>query len=514
MAKHLKNSQKNAITPRSRSPRIGARMFYPLFFILTVVLALSGMPREVKAISTFDDAAMKKVLQPWKGDLNGMIERRFIRVLVTYNKTDFFLDGAVKRGFTHEIFHQFEKFLYKKLRKKGATKKHLRIHIVYLPVSRDRLLPYLNKGLGDIAAGNLTITPKRLKKVGFATPYYTMARELVVTGPSAPPINSVKDLSGKTVYVRRSSSYFESLIALNKKFASSGKAPVKIEPANENLETEDILEMANADLIRITVADNYLANFWSRIFKNINVHQDVALKSGQKIAWAIRKKSPQLKKALDQFAKKIKVGTLLGNMLAERYYENTKWARNALSPEDIKRFNQTIDLFRKYAGKYGFDYLMVTALGYQESRLDHGKRSNRGAIGVMQILPKTAAGDPINIVNIHKLDNNIHAGVKYLHFIYNNYYKNAPMDQLNKVLFTFASYNAGPARVTALRRRAKKMGLDPNRWFRNVEVAAARVIGRETVQYVSNILKYYIAYKQMEAEMDKREQLKKKKLKK
>jgi len=331
--------------------------------MLSLVLSLSGIPREAKALSTFDDAAMKKILQPWKGDLNGMIKHRLIRVLVTYNKTDFFLDGAANRGFTYEIFQQFEKFLYKKLREKGATQKHLRIHIIFVPVSRDQLLPYLIKGLGDIAAGNLTITPKRHNKVDFATPYYTNAQELVVTGPSAPPINSVMDLSGKTVYVRRSSSYFESLTRLNKEFASSGKAPVKIDPANENLETEDILEMVNADLIRITVADDYLANFWSRIFKNINVHQNVALKSEQKIAWAVRKNSPQLKKALDQFVKEIKVGTLLGNMIANRYYENTKWVRNALSPEDIKRFNQTIDLFRNYAGKYGFDYAMVTALG-------------------------------------------------------------------------------------------------------------------------------------------------------
>ena len=472
------------------------------------------MPREVSALSTFDDAAMKKVLQPWKVDLDGMINRRLIRVLVNYNKTDFFLDGAAKRGFTYEIFDKFEKFLYKKLKEKGATQKHLQINIVFLPVARDQLLPYLNKGLGDIAAGNLTITPERRDKVDFATPYYSNAQELVVTGPSAPPINNVKELSGKTVYVRRSSSYFESLTRLNKKFANSGKAPVKIDPADENLETEDILEMVNADLIPITVADDYLANFWSRIFKNINVHQNVALKSGQKIAWAVRKKSPQLMKLLDEFVNEIKIGTLLGNIIAKRYYENTKWARNVLSPDDIKSFNETVDLFRKYAGKYGFDYLMVTALAYQESGLDQNARSNRGAIGVMQLLPKTAAGDPINITNIHKLDRNIHAGVKYLHFLYNRYYKDAPMNQLNKVLFTFASYNAGPARVRALRKRAKKMGLNPNLWFSNVEVAAARVIGRETVQYVSNIFKYYIAYKRMAEKMDKREQIKEKKLSK
>ena len=157
---------------------------------------------------------------------------------------------------------------------------------------------------------------------------------------------------------------------------------------------------------------------------------------------------------------------------------------------------------------------MVTALGYQESRLDQSKRSPRGAVGVMQLLPSTAAGHPINIPDIYKLDKNIHAGVKYLHFLYNNYFKDAPMDQLNKVLFTFASYNAGPARVAGLRRQAKNMGLNPNVWFRNVEVAAARVIGRETVQYVSNIFKYYIAYKHIASVLDRREQFKKQKLKK
>ncbi len=510
MARNFKYYHENSKTPRKCLCNLSPRIFYLPFFILSLVLSLSGMPPEAGAISTFDDTAMKKILQPWKGDLDGMIERRFIRVLVTYNKTDFFLDGADNRGFTYEIFQKFEKFLYKKLIKKGATQKYLRINIVYLPVSRDQLLPYLNKGLGDIAAGNLTITPKRLEKVDFATPYYANARELVVTGPSGPPINSVEDLSGKTVYVRKSSSYFETLTRLNQKFSGSGKAPVKINPANENLETEDLLEMVNANLIPITVADNYLADFWSGIFKDINVHQNVVLKSGQQIAWAVRKNSPQLKKVLDRFVKDIKIGTLLGNIIANRYYENTKWARNALNPEDIERFNQTIDLFRKYAGKYGFDYAMVTALGYQESRLDQSVRSNRGAIGVMQILPETAAGDPINITDIHKLNRNIHAGIKYLHFLYNRYYKEAPMNPLNKMLFTFAAYNAGPARVTALRKQTKKMGLNPNLWFGNVEVATARVIGRETVQYVSNIFKYYIVYKQLETTIDKREQLKNK----
>ncbi len=480
--------------------------------LLAAVVAFLGMPQEASAREDLCDAIIEKIQEPWKGDLDGMIKRRFIRVLVTYSKTNFFLDRGTRRGFVCEIFQQFDKFLNKKLRKKGITKKYLKVHIVYVPVSRDELLPYLVKGLGDIAAANLTITPHRLGEVDFATPYYTKAEELLVTSRSAPPINSLEDLSGKTVYVRRSSNYFESLTTLNKALAKAGRAPVKIEEANEDLETEDILEMVNADLVRITVADNYLANFWSRIFKDIKVHSDVVLRTGDKIAWAIRKNSPQLKDILDQFVKQIKIGTLLGNIISKRYYLETKWARNALSPEDIKRFNQTIAFFKKYAGRYGFDYLMVTALGYQESRLDQNKRSPDGAVGVMQILPSTAAGDPINITDIDQIDNNIHAGIKYLHFLYNKYYKDDPMNEINKVLFTFAAYNAGPARVAELRHTAREMGLDPNKWFRNVEVAAARDIGGETVQYVSNIFKYYLAYKQIKEISEKREELMKEKL--
>jgi membrane-bound lytic murein transglycosylase MltF len=145
----------------------------------------------------------------------------------------------------------------------------------------------------------------------------------------------------------------------------------------------------------------------------------------------------------------------------------------------------------------------MAAQGYQESQLDQSKISPRGAIGVMQLLPSTAAAPQIDIRDIERLENNIHAGVKYMRFIVNEYYKNEPMDGLNKGLFAFASYNAGPARVAGLRNEAKQMGLDPNRWFYNVELVAAKEIGRETVQYVSNIYKYYISYRRIESQMEK-----------
>jgi membrane-bound lytic murein transglycosylase MltF len=277
-----------------------------------------------------------------------------------------------------------------------------------------------------------------------------------------------------------------------------GLKPVKIDLADENLETEDILEMANAGLVPITIADSHLADFWAKIFKKIKVHHKLAVRTGGRIAWAVRKNSPKLMKSIDAFVKTHKQGTLMGKILAKRYYEDTKWAREALSEENIQRFNRTTKFFRKYAAEYGFDWLMLTALAFQESGLDNDKVSHVGAVGVMQIMPKTVANPPVSIAQYKKLENNIHAGTKYLRWIYDKYYKDDPkITQVDKVLFTFASYHAGPGKVAALRLRAAKMELDPNVWFHNVEVVAAKVIGRETVQYVGNIYKYYLAYRQI-----------------
>jgi len=166
-----------------------------------------------------------------------------------------------------------------------------------------------------------------------------------------------------------------------------------------------------------------------------------------------------------------------------------------MHPGELKKFQDTVALFRKYADEYDFDYLKIMALAYQESHLDQSKRSDAGAIGIMQILPSTARDPNVNIPDIKILEKNIHAGNKYLRFLYDRYFNDSGIDPLNRILFTFASYNAGPGKMTRLRKEAAKMGLDPNVWFRNVEVVVAKRIGRETVQYVSNIYKYFVAYR-------------------
>jgi membrane-bound lytic murein transglycosylase MltF len=217
---------------------------------------------------------------------------------------------------------------------------------------------------------------------------------------------------------------------------------------------------------------------------------------------AIRQNSPQLKAALNAFIKKNGQGTLHGNMLLKRYMVSTKFVKNSQSEAERKRFQQIVGFFQKYGGQYKLDYLLMAAQGFQESGLNQTVKSPVGAIGVMQVMPAT--GKDMNVGDITELENNIHAGVKYMRFMMDQFYKNEQMDDLNKGLMTFASYNAGPGRMRQLRAETEKRGLNKNLWFNNVEQIVSERIGRETVTYVANIYKYYVAYRLATEEMNQR----------
>jgi membrane-bound lytic murein transglycosylase MltF len=437
-----------------------------------------------------EDLALAAVLRPWTGDLDGMIERRMVRFLVVLSRTHYFVDRGTQRGLSYEMGKQFETELNAAL-PKGTP----RVGVVFVPVTRDRLLDALIQGQGDVAAANLTITPQRQERIDFATPVTSDVYEVVVTAKAHAPIASVDALSGMKVFVRETSSYFESLTALNARLRAAKQAPVDIQTIDERLEDEDILEMVNSGIVPATVVDNHIARFWSSVLDDLQVHDAARVREGGAIAWALRKNSPKLEAKLDAFSTAHRKGTYLTNVLTQKYLRDNKWVKNPTAEADMARFRNAVDLFRTYGDKYDLPWLLVAAQGYQESGIDQSKRSPSGAVGVMQIKPSTAEGPPILITGVESdMDRNIEAGAKYLRFIVDQYYANAPMDDLNKGIFAVASYNAGPARIQALRREATAMGLDANQWFGNVELVAARRIGRETVTYVSNIFKYYVAY--------------------
>jgi membrane-bound lytic murein transglycosylase MltF len=401
------------------------------------------------------------------------------------------------------VLHEFEKSLNKELRLGRRP-----MHVAAIPVLRDQLIPFLEEGRGDMAVASLTITPERARRVDFTVPAARNVSELVVTGPRSPALETLDDLAGKRVFVRPSSSYWESLHELSASFQMRGLKEIEIAAANEYLETEDLLEMVNAGLVKITIADDYLARFWSQVLPNIVVHEDVAVATGRDIAWAVRRDAAGLKERVDRFVKANRQGTLLGNMLLKRYFQDAKYVKNALADADRGRLTAVIEFFRKYGNQYDFDYLMVAAQGYQESGLDQSVVSRAGAIGIMQMLPSTAADKSVGIPDISTIDNNIHAGTKYLRYIVDHYFDDPEIDEVNRTLFAFASYNAGPNRIRRLRSKAAEQGYDPNIWFRNVEVVVANDVGREPVRYVSNIFKYYTVYSLLTEQDEIRQRLK------
>jgi len=444
------------------------------------------------------DLKASEILQlgeTWSGDFDPRTDRRFIRVLVPFSRTMYYLDRAVQRGVAFEALREFEAGLPPG--PNGVKRK-----VVIIPTRRDRLFSALEAGLGDIAIGGITVTGARSKRVDFSAPTMDKVRNVVVSGRALTPVASEDGLAGFEIHVRKGSVYQDDLAALNKRLTGRGKSPVIVRELDSALEDEDVLQMVDAGIIPATVTNQPFASFWSQLYDSLTVHDAAPLRTDGELAWALRKNSPTLMTLVNDFIGKHRVGTTFGNMMLKRYLGSAERLKNPAAVADRERLAQIRRHFENYAGRYDLPWMLVAAQAYQESQFDQSRKSHAGAVGVMQIKPETAADRNVGISGVDQVEPNIHAGIKYLKFIVDRYFADSTIDRLNRGLFALAAYNAGPGRVRQLRRKATEAGLDPNVWFGNVEVIAAREIGRETVDYVSNIYKYYTVYRGIAALRD------------
>jgi len=442
--------------------------------------------------------------KPFTGDLDRLLARRMIRVLVPYSRTLYFNDRGRERGITAELVRDFETYLNRRYQ---TGKRPLTVYLI--PTTRDQLLPKLAQGLGDIAAGSLTVTEERMREADFVVQTdRAPVKELVVVGAAGPPPPaSVDDLSGRAVHVRRSSSYYESLVALNERLRGEGRPEVQLKIVPDSLEDEDMMEMANAGLIDTLIVDDWKAKLWARVLPKLRMSDDVFVRESGQVGWAIRKDSPLLAAAIHDFD--VTVASKQGTTAYRRQQASARIRelRDPTATSDWKRFEQTLELFRRYGTTYGFDPLMLAAQGYQESQLRQDARSAVGAIGIMQLMPATGA--ELRVGDIHVAEPNIHAGAKYMDILMTRYFPDAHFSEGNRPLFAFASYNAGPGNIARVRKEAARRGLDPDKWFNNVELVVAEKIGIETTTYVRNIYKYYVSYKlTLEAQAARSEALK------
>jgi len=457
--------------------------------------ATTAAPAEpAKAAVSSNPRNLQIANKPWTGDFDKMLERRMIRIYAPFSRSLYFNDKGRERGLAVELARDWERYLNVKYAKE-LGKRPLTIYIA--PATRDKLLPDLGEGLSDVSIGNLTVTDERLKSVDFVPgdEGRRTINEVVVTGPASPELRTLDDLAGKTVHVRKASSYYESLTVLSDKLKRDGRPEIDLVLVPDALEDEDMMDMLNAGLLQVIVVDDWKARMWAQVLPKVKVHNDLVLREGARTGWAIRKDSPKLKAEIADFFQNWALKNGVADYRMKTYMARVKELKDPTGSAEWRRFKETLAIFEKYGKQYGFDPLMLAAQGYQESQLNQHAKSHVGAIGVMQIMPATGA--QLGVGDIHVVEPNIHGGAKYMDQLMTKYFPDAKFSEGNRPLFAFASYNCGPGNVSKARKEAAKRGLDPDKWFNNVEIVVAEKIGTETTTYVRNIYKYYAAYKLM-----------------
>jgi membrane-bound lytic murein transglycosylase MltF len=372
----------------------------------------------------------------------------------------------------------------------------LKIQFELLPVPSDQLIPMLLSGRGDMIAARLTVTPERSVQVLFSAPYREVD-ELVVGHSAIADVKFVHDLADRRIAVRRSSSYYASLLEESRRLVAEGKQPIQIETVDPVLETEDILALVAAGRFDFTVADSIVAETAIEIHPKLSALRGLELRRGGKLAWATHLTAPALRREMSEFLRVYQHGSLLGNIGIKKYFRDLGAIRARQSGTTASLSDYDAEL-RRYAGEFGFDWRLMAAVAYQESRFDQGARNRSGAVGLFQIKPTTAREPYVGIADVagpENASNNIHAGIKYLAWIKGRYFDGVEsMRERDRLRMALAAYNAGPKTLINARKRAERMGLDPNRWFRNVELALLAMNKVEPVKYVSEINQHYLSY--------------------
>lgn len=458
--------------------------------ILGLAWLMMLVPQLAQSLPLTDQMATRK------GDLDAMLTARQLRVLVVYDNANFYLDQGRQEGLNVRLMQEFERWLNGRY----FNDQKLKMNVVLVPVRYDKLLPMLNDGQGDLVLANLSTTQMRQTQADFSIPEIKGIQEWLVSSGKVPAINRLTELSGKHVWVRRSSSYFESLQMVNDMLATLKMPPVYIEPVDEVLQDSDLLDMVSRGEIAYTVVDSHKARLWQKVFTDLRFHDAVPLRRDSQIAWAFRKNSPQMEREVNAFLREYGAETRKGEPIYRQYLQNGsgllarhRAANSSMMGWSPKEFSRYAHLFKRYGEQYSIDWMMLLAQAYQESTMNQAARSPRGAMGIMQVLPSTARS--LNVSGIGSLENNVHAGTKYMRHMMDTYFDDKSLDENNRVLFTLAAYNAGPNRIAQLRKEATRRGLDGNVWFGNVERVAASRVGAETVQYVKNVSSRYVAYR-------------------
>jgi membrane-bound lytic murein transglycosylase F len=416
------------------------------------------------------------------GDLDALKKRGSLRVLTRNNAVSYFLHQGTQRGFDYELIKMF------------AKEHGLRLDVIVPPHAND-LIPWLLEGKGDVIAAQMAVTDSRQEKIAFSEPYL-FVDEVLVQHVSEPPLTTLSELRGKTIVVRKSSSYRSTLDAL-----AATHGPFTIVDADEELETEQLVAMVGRGEIAMTVADSTIAK--NELAHRSDIQVSLSLTDEDPIAFGVRKENAALAKALDAFVQQ-HYRKLDYNVIRQRYFESAQTAEFAQDMEKVGQLSPYDDLIKLRSEQYGLDWRLMASQAYQESRFDPAAKSWSGAMGLFQVMPRTGA--ELGFTELHDPEQGVHAGIKYMAKLIDQFDEDLPFKQ--RVRFALASYNVGKGHVEDARRLAVKMGLNPNKWFGHVEKAMLRLAdpkvarttkygycrAEEPVNYVSEIQTRYENY--------------------
>jgi membrane-bound lytic murein transglycosylase MltF len=435
------------------------------------------------------DSLLLRLNEPFRGDWPAIRERRVLRVLTTYSRTNFLIENGRGRGLEYEAATWLETWLNTERSLPGGP---ANIRVVFVPLPFSGLLTALLGGRGDVVMAGMTATEERAARVAFARPYIRGVRERVVRHKAAPDLASAEELSGRTLLVLSGSSHLANARALHARLRAAGRPGVNIVEAPAALEEEDLLEMVNAGIAPYAVADGHLAAAWDRVMPDTEL-TEASLATNQNIAWAVRPDATELRALLDRFVEeRVERDRSTAMTIWRRYFQDTRFLKNPVGLAERDRVRQLAPHFRGESERVGFNWLMMLAQGFQESQLDPAARSHVGALGVMQLMPAT--GREMGARDLTAAEQNIRAGIAYMDRLRGRYFNDPALAEEERVYFALAAYNAGPNRINRLREEAPKMGLDPNRWFGHMERVVQARVGSEPVRYVANIRAYFLTY--------------------
>lgn len=447
-----------------------------------------GSDQLLEALDRFlhDTQLSRPVRATLTGDLPEIRKRQVLRVLTRNDPVTYFLWRGELVGFEYDLVRRL------------AADLGLRVEMIVAP-SQAELIPWLKEGRGDLIAASLTITEERARQgIRFSRPYLSVAERLVGRAGEK-DISALKEIRKRRVIAHRSSAYWPRLEKLRE------EAGFELVAASKSNSTREMIDWVAEGKYDFTVADSHILE--SELAWRSDVRAVYTLSDSAKLGWALRAADTKLKAAVDGFLAREYRG-LYYNITRDKYFgaRQTGELRGRLRVEPGSRLSPYDDLIRKYAEQYDFDWRLIAAQMYRESRFNPKARSFAGAYGLMQLMPRTAQS--LGIRKTEEPEGSIHAGVKYLASLRDRLPRELPLT--DRMWFALASYNAGHGHVTDARTLARQRGLHPDRWFGHVEQtmlllsrpefsAKARhgyVRGSEPVGYVREIRDYHQAYVQ------------------